>query len=370
MQIAIIGNYGATNIGDDAILAAILKSHSEYNFTVFSADHHKTNNQFGIKSAPLFPLGFRSFLKNGFRHSIKALREVDAVILGGGGLMQDNYLYACLLWAWQIFWVRLLRKPLFIYATGVGPLQTWLGRWLTRWIYNYAQVITVRDAYSCDLLRQIGVNEQCHDPAQHKKIYTNSDPVFLFKASNFVKKRTKNLFIISLRPFLQHNTNIINIFTRFLKKLKSKHNAEFIFICMQKIKESDHQIINPLIEKVGGEIYHPKHFSDLIQIMQRAEFAIGMRYHFLIAAFVANIPMIPISYSPKVSALFQDTPLEPLLIELHDLNLKILEKKFDYLQKHTKKNKNNILKCTQELTKKTQKNIDLFNEFLKTIDQN
>ena len=55
MKIGIIGNYGATNVGDVAILYSILKSHPKYDFIVFSANPDESHEEFGVKSAPLFP---------------------------------------------------------------------------------------------------------------------------------------------------------------------------------------------------------------------------------------------------------------------------------------------------------------------------
>lgn len=359
MKIGIIGNYGATNIGDDAILTAILKSFSEHEITVFSANPGKTTNEYGVDAVHLFPLGIRSSIKQGFRRSAKALKDVDVVILGGGGLFQDDYLYACMLWAWQVFWVKHMKKPLFIYGTGVGPLKTWLGKKLTKWAYKQADVITVRDNYSRDLLYKIGILEH--------NICSTSDPAFVYKTPETIKDRTKNLFIISLRPWLKYNSKIISSFTSFLEQLKTEKDAEFIFTCMQQIKEHDHRVIDHVLKKVGGELYIPKHFSDLIQVMQTAEFAIGMRYHFLIAALLTQTPVLPISYSPKIDELFKRNPLEPYLIPIKNLSA-------DNLKQHLKRlsvDYNNVKVHekfrTNQLRELAQKNVDLFNEFTKPL---
>jgi polysaccharide pyruvyl transferase CsaB len=359
MKIGIVGNYGATNIGDDAILTAILNSLSGHDVTVFSANPEKTNDEYGVNAAPLFPLGIRSCIKQGFRRSIKALKEVDIVILGGGGLFQDDYLYACFLWAWQIFWIKQMNKPLFICGAGVGPLKTKLGKKLTKWAFGKADVITVRDYYSRDLLHKIGVLQQ--------NVCTTADLAFIYKTPEIVKDRTKNLFIISLRPWLKYNSKIISSFTAFLEYLKTEKNADFIFVCMQQIEEHDHRVIDSILKKTGGELYIPKHFSDLIQVMQTAEFAIGMRYHFLIAALLTQTPALPVSYSPKVDELFEGTSLEPYLISIKDLSS-------DNLKQHLKRlsaDYNNVKVYekyrTAQLREDVQKNVDLFNEFIKPL---
>jgi len=290
MKIAVIGNYGATNIGDDAILTALLKELEGHKVTVFSAHPEMTKTLFKVNAAPLLPLGFRSAYRNGFQESFRALKKCDAVILGGGGLFQDSRIYACFLWAWQIMWVKLFRKPLFICSTGVGPLKTRLGRHLTKWAYRQADRITVRDQYSADILKKIGLDREVHVAA---------DPVFLFKSSDLLKNRGKNTYIVSLRPWLKYSNRIISVFTDFLQELKETKSAEFIFVSMQQIREQDLEMIEPLVSRLGGEIYLPNHFSDLLQIMETAEFAIGMRFHFMIAAILTQTPLLPISYAPN-----------------------------------------------------------------------
>lgn len=356
MQIGIIGNYGATNVGDDAILSAILASHHGNDFTVFSANPELTGHQFNVKTAPLFPLGFRAFLRYGFWRPVQALRKMDVIILGGGGLFQDDRLYACFLWAWQAFWVYLLRKPLFVYAIGVGPLKTKLGRWLTSYALYKANVITVRDQASCELLRKIGLTEG--------EIHVTADPAFLLKSPNTRLERTGNMYLISLRPWLGATSRILEVFTEFLLRLKNEKRAHFIFVCMQNIREHDRQILEPLAKRVGGTIWTPTDFTELLAKMQTAEFAIGMRLHFLIAALIAGTPTLPISYSPKIEALFAGTPLWRYLIRLGELSDVCLEETIKRLSVDYNNVKVYENKHTEFLNGSTNETIKLMDNFL------
>jgi len=361
MKISVIGNYGATNVGDDAILTQILKSLSGHEIVVFSADPYKTSEQHDVEAEALFPLGVRSFFKYGFLSGIKAIRSSDIVILGGGGLMQDNYIYACYLWAWQVFWVWLFRKPLFIYGTGVGPLKTPMGKRLAKWVYSRAKKITVRDKFSSELLFKLGIKTS--------KVMTTADPVFSLRKSESLKERTKNLFIISIRPWLDKNQEIIESFVSFLQEMKLKKDAQFVFVSMQQIKEKDHLVIDPVMERVAGKLYVPSDFSDLLSLMESAEFAIGMRYHFLIAALITKTPAMSISYSPKVDELFLGTKMEKYMISVDNLSVEGL---LD-TQKHISADYNNIKRYQKErvefLAKRAAMNIKLFDELIKTFDQ-
>ena len=362
MKIGIMGNYGATNIGDDAILTSILKDLHNHEIIIFSSNPEETDKTYDANVTSLFPLGIRSFIRYGFSYSIKALKDVDVIIFGGGGLMQDDYLFACFLWAWQIFWVKILKKPYFIYATGVGPLRTSIGKKLTKWVYENSKEITVRDNYSAEVLQGFGTQ---------KSINITSDPAFLYRINEeIIPEREKGKVLISLRPWKKYNAKTISSFISFLTKMKEEKNVRFVFASMQSICEADMKIINPIIKKLGGEIFIPKNFSELIQNMQTAEFAIGMRYHFLIASIITQTPCLPISYSPKIDELYSGTPLEKYQLSVANLDP-------DYLYEAMKRvsiDYNNI-KVYQKarlsvLRDLSEKNVLLFDKFLKTFDQN
>lgn len=360
MKIGLIGNYGATNVGDDAILAALLSEFKGYRFTIFSAQPEAWVAGPKAKNVPLFPLGFRSFFRYGFKPSIKALKAVDVVILGGGGLFQDKQLYACFLWAWQVFWVKWFKKPLFIYATGVGPLGTRVGRLLTRYAYRYARLIAVRDEASATCLKRLGLK---------KDILVVADPAFLNPKPEKAEFRTKKLFMVSVRPWLHQNRKIIQSFGDFLETLKNEREAELVFVCMQTHREDDLQLIRPLVSRVGGRIFVPSSFTELLKEMEKAEFAIGMRYHFMIAALITQTPLIPLSYADKTTALFDGTPLEKYVLHVDDFNETSL---LNTLKEVSIAYNNTVVyenALTKNLSEKAEEGISLLKEALKKVDQ-
>jgi len=359
MKVGLIGNYGATNIGDDAILQAILRSHPNHEFVVFSAHPSETHEKFKVHSVPRFPLGLRSLWRQGFKSSIQALKECKAVVLGGGGLFQDNHLFACFLWAWQVYWVRKRGLPLFIYGIGIGPLRTRIGRWLTHYAVDYAVGITVRDQKSYDVLVQLGINPQ--------KMEVTADPAFTLLPQPFEEKtRQVHTYVVSLRPWKGQNQKLIDLFTRFLLKLKQEKSARFIFISMQSVQEHDHQILDPLANRVGGDLVVPKDFSHLIEILSQAEFAIGMRYHFTIAALMTRTPLLPISYSPKVTSVLGND-LAPYLIPLEELSLKKLEDAQSLLSVEYNKFKRFAEHRANDQRDRAAKNILYFEDWAKTL---
>jgi polysaccharide pyruvyl transferase CsaB len=358
MKLALIGNYGATNSGDEAILASILKSHPRHEWTVFSANPEETRNRYSVKASALFPLGVRSFFRFGFRKSIRAMRAVEAVVVGGGGLFQDSRPYACFLWAWQVFWAQRLGKPVFIYATGVGPLGTRRGRRLAKWAYDSASGITVRDRQSHDLLVELGV-----DP---KKIEVTADPAFLLGPSGEEKVREPHSYLVSVRPFQGVDSSRLEALARFLLKLKADRGALFTFVSMQGVRERDHEVLGPLAKRVGGVLVAPKDFSELVGMLEKADFAIGMRYHFLIAALLANTPSLALGYSSKVASLFEGE-LAPYCMPIEEISAENLERKMSRLSLDYNKFKLFARRRAQDLAERATRNVVFLEDFIKTL---
>ncbi|MEO5953743.1 MAG: polysaccharide pyruvyl transferase CsaB, partial [Chloroflexia bacterium] len=82
-RIVILGWYGSNNTGDEALVQVIVERLREHGFddlVALSTNPGKTGGRLGVKSVPrsLFNL-----------QTIRAMIGAKALILGGGGLIQD-----------------------------------------------------------------------------------------------------------------------------------------------------------------------------------------------------------------------------------------------------------------------------------------
>ena len=89
---------------------------------------------------------------------IRALRSVDGVVFGGGGLVQDETGPLNLPFhLGRLALGRVLRKPWVGVGLGVGTVSRRTGRQLVRRVMSGAQAITVRDPASQQRLLALGV---------------------------------------------------------------------------------------------------------------------------------------------------------------------------------------------------------------------
>ena len=92
------------------------------------------------------------------------------LISGGGGLLQDvTGPKSIIYYLGVVLMARLLGKPVFFYAQGIGPVNTVVGKALVRLVANRVNAITVRDPDSKEELAVMGVTRP--------PVYVTADPV-------------------------------------------------------------------------------------------------------------------------------------------------------------------------------------------------
>src|SRR6185295_5176871 len=135
-KIFLAGYYGFGNAGDEAILGGLLADlrvlRPDVELLVASGDPASTAAAHGV----------RAVHRDDLSAVAAAIRDSDLVIVGGGGLFQDYWdvpeenLFTprsggLPFYAGFSILAELLGRPSMLYAIGVGPLRTELGRRLT-----------------------------------------------------------------------------------------------------------------------------------------------------------------------------------------------------------------------------------------------
>ena len=152
MRVVLSGYFGFDNVGDEAILFAIIRAlrklEPTIEITVLSNNPAETAATYGVNSVNRWNIGeVRS-----------AMKSADGLISGGGSLMQDATSGKTIpYYAGVIKLAQMAKVPVFIYSQGIGPINGALGKWLVKSVFNKCAGITVRDEGSFELLREIGV---------------------------------------------------------------------------------------------------------------------------------------------------------------------------------------------------------------------
>jgi polysaccharide pyruvyl transferase WcaK-like protein len=172
-RVVIIGAAGFTNLGDDAILTAMLAelraSLPGAHFTVAGGLPHELLVADDVSPIPLDTGRVDA-----------ALASADLAIIGGGGFLYDydgilsphDLLRGDATFMYPYFRGALCASarnvPLYFYGLGAESLVTPVGRALTRDVLSLADAITVRDGLALQELRRAGISgpvEVTADPA-------------------------------------------------------------------------------------------------------------------------------------------------------------------------------------------------------------
>lgn len=298
-RILLSGYYGFANAGDEAVCAAVLQALRTHGgdpkVTVLSANPAETQRAHGVTAVPR-------------KKILDVLPNVDALIQGGGSLLQDaTSARSVFYYLWVIVAARIIRRPVFLYAQGIGPLKRPAVRAAVRTVLNRTQGIAVRDKGSKALLAAMGVNQP--------SIYLTADPVWALEPAP--KERAKRIWDLQGMPGGERSVtlalrawptvaNMPELAARTASLLQERGYSP-AFFPMQRpgdeelAAQAQSLMANPAPCLKG--IYDP---ADMMALAGRTGVLAGMRLHALIFAAAQGVPVIGIPYDPKVTALLSD----------------------------------------------------------------
>ncbi len=387
MRILITDFYCASNRGDAAILegmiASILKHFPNVNIRVMG-DHPKaikiineveaipqpfTNIGFGIKRWKNFSLmgyylcaaWFFSSLSIHFpklsHPSVKAYLKADIVISKGGGCLSDVYRADVLGRLWGLYFSKLLRKPTFIYAQSIGPLEDHVNKWMASFVLNRLDFITVRDKRSEEILDEIGVCKE--------KIRVTADAAFNLpfdQIKSFSSIRYERLpeiegvlpVSISVRQVAFYSDS--NTHEQYVKALAALadwlievRGAKIYFAStctgFAAYHNDDrlvaHEVIQCMKSKgTGNPVVVSGEYTaaELSHLYGQMALHVGTRMHSNILALLQGTPIVPIEYESKTSGLMELLGLGNLVIGIEGIEAETLKREVDQVLR----NKNNI----------------------------
>ena len=301
-KIVISGYYGFNNAGDEALLTAILAAlravELKADITVISGNPGNTIARHQVKSLYRFAAV----------RLLQAIDNADLVISGGGSLLQDVTSKRSLAYYLSIIAAAKWKgKKVMLFAQGIGPIRSRFMRMLTRLVVNKADVITVRDRDSAEELARMGV------PAA--KVEVTADPVLMLNPESKIAGKTilaeagldpyKPMIGVSVREW-PDNQRCLKQLAAALGKLSEKFNAQIAVLPLQVSKDlKDSQMLQSYLPKIRNKVvllqgeYSTEEFLSIIGSFR---LLIGMRLHALIFAAVMKVPLMAISYDPKVDS--------------------------------------------------------------------
>ena len=314
--VVICGAYGMGNAGDDAILEAIVGEMREIEpfmpITALSRRPKETRMKYSINCVHMFDVpAFH-----------KAMRKTKLYLSGGGSLIQ-NVTSRRSLWyyLYTISTAKKLNNSVMMYGCGIGPIVDSRDEKKIRRVLNGAvDVITLREAYSLSELKRLGVTEP--------ELIVSSDPALSLPAASDDMVRAE-LSKYGIEPEGEYLCFSVRAWDNFEQKAQEfaevadyateKLGLTPVFILINHLEDgAATAAVCKLMKTKAAIITEPMDSALTIGVLAKMKIVVSMRLHGLIFAASQGVPIVGVSYDPKVSA-FLDSVGDQNCIQLENL---------------------------------------------------
>lgn len=314
-KIGITGSYGGLNLGDEAILQCIvaqLRRDLPVEITVFSRDPEDTKRRHGVERA----VPVRKMSRDEVKPEVERL---DLLILGGGGILFDA---EARLYLREVQLAKEKGVPVMLYAVGAGPLDDPAVQAAVRDCLEHVEVVTVRERAAQQVLEAAGV---------HREIIVTADPALLMKPEPLPRGLLKGEGLEGRRRIIgmsvrepgvaapDLNPDVYHaLLANAADYMVDRFDADVVFVPMERSVldiQHSHGVIAKMLRAQRATVLKGEYTSgQLLSLIRRFSFAVGMRLHFLIFAALQNVPFVALPYAGKVSGFLEDAkvPTPPL----------------------------------------------------------
>lgn len=301
------GWVGADNVGDELIFRSLAIKLRDRGIatTTMSTRPEATRRVHGVDA-----IGWSDVVG-----TLRALHSADGLILGPGGILQDETsIWNLPAHLHRVFPARAARTPVLGLGLGAGPLGTVSGRSLVRAALRSVP-LTVRDDDSARVLSRCALTRVTvtADLAYGLPVPT-ADPV--------------DRIVASLRPF-SGSGGLIPARRSDLRTLGADdrviaaaaaldalaHRSSLPIHLLSFEPERDARYHDLIAEHMAGPVTTGVATIDTVfDDVARSRLVVGMRYHAIVAAVMASRPAVVIGYSPKARSIARRLGATGLLV--------------------------------------------------------
>ncbi len=374
MNVFLKGYFGHKNFGDDAILLSI--------FRLLRNEGHEiklVGRGAGIRE--LLGPGV-SVVSDAKWYSIIVhpfyILLTDGVVIGGGGLFQHDSFFATAYKLYLVFIAKILRKKTLMVGVGVNPVNNQLTKLLWKIAVKCLDVAVMRDDSSHkNVLNAAGLK-------QSNKILTGADLVF---CEDFVISHTDLdlAVIIPAMPWSgseldsprvqKRYKKLVNDFSIIVKTLQKSGYKKIIFLDFHDATDSI--LIKDIVKASnldGDAFFEGRSFKETQDILFKADFVVGMRFHSIVFSIAMKKPMFAIAYDFKSENLLNECGMNDSYVrygirkseffkEEFDFNSVDLEKKLKSSLDNKALNQERAASCAKKMRRMAMANVDAIRKY-------
>lgn len=310
MRLLISGYYGFDNLGDEAILAALLQElsarHPDWTTVILSDKPATTEATYGVPAAA----------RDSLLELWEEMGRADLFVSGGGGLLQNVTSQLSLVYYLSLFELARLRgTPYVLIGQGLGPFfGPGVGPALRRNL-NRAQAIVLRDSDSLRIAQGTGLNRALLHRAADLALLLRPAPAenvdALLVALGLAPEEP--LLGITLRGWGGKEPwgAVVELCDHFQESLGVR--------CLLLPFQPEDR---PLAWRIASACVReplvldaPLSPGEMLGLIGRLDLLVTMRLHGLIFAAAQTIPALGLAYDPKVYAFAQEAGQQVLPLD-------------------------------------------------------
>lgn len=280
---------------------------------------------------------YRNFMRIDSYSFKNILKTIDCAVVGGGGFFGEPNNY-------KLYWnVRMIIKhaipiirlinnniPVCIIGVGVGPLSFSISRKVVKYIFERADLVSVRDEESLNYLRMYGVR---------RNIHMNPDWIMSCTEDELLQKRDGECCILPMNTILIHlasrnrgKGSPIDIVLRDIKKLAAE-NQKFLIITDQRDNGQIERarLVKEFLKEHHVDLYEYNDPFELCRIIHSSAAVITDKLHVGIVATRFGKPSFSIAYHNKTDRFYRQVNRMNYSIPLNKIKEGIV---YDWLKNH------------------------------------
>lgn len=317
-EVLLYGWFGENNLGDELILSSLeglvreaLPS-AKISIMASKPDMLKKMKPNAHDNAVIStyidhrPRSILRSVKYGLAATVHNLRSPDLVIMATGGALSDwNYNSTVTIFDLINYWTN-KNIPIVMFGVGAGPI---LEKESAKRFYEHLRkidLITVRDDYAFDQLRDIGL----------KNVMLTKDIVFETFDQKMIKKasevgKVKQIGVVAA-PICLETPNVYveyrSRLTEAICRLCEKYAVSLIPFQPEYDKRLTEYILGA--DSRIKLLVNPDGVSQNLDNLVAQDLIIGMRYHSIVESLMNGKYVIPIVYHPKCESLCQNAGIK------------------------------------------------------------
>lgn len=297
-----VGFFGEGNLGDEAILNGFLNTISKIvNHSAIVVTAGQNLPQFGYS----VPFMIRRIPRKGLSAWLPFVCELQKSdrIAFLGGILQDWSVDGLVFYAMRMLAAAVVGRRPALWGAGLGPLRSSAAKAIAARVLKYANPVWFRDYASSALYKSLtGISANIGCDWSWGIPDTTSETLLSNKNSlNFIHYNS-NVIGINLRPWYD------NRFLQATRRALSFQSSSEVLGIAARGEDQKHLAQNfPELQ-----IVTPASFNELLHLVKKFVGMWAMRFHVVLACLRAGVPVIPLQYDDKVTAICREAGLQDI----------------------------------------------------------